>query len=92
MLRDILYSTFAQAMLAPRKEERALLPGHKARPADILLPGWMGGKDTAMDITVVNPLDGLHHPVHNDYIGSLASGPFKILAKAVATTVTLSCL
>ena len=24
--------------------------------ADILLPIWSGGKDTAMDITVVNPL------------------------------------
>ena len=38
------------------REDRALLPGTDARPADILLPGWFGGKDTALDITVVNPL------------------------------------
>ena len=43
-------------ILGPTREDRALLPGTEARPADILLPGWSGGKDTALDITVVNPL------------------------------------
>ena len=44
------------AALAPVREDRALLPGTEARPADILLPHWTGGRDTALDITVINPL------------------------------------
>ena len=55
-LRDVLFSTCQQAALAPVREDRALLPGTEARPADILLPHWTGGRDTALDITVVNPL------------------------------------
>ena len=26
-----------------------------SRPADVLVPHWIGGKDAALDITVVNP-------------------------------------
>ena len=46
----------ASSNLAPRKEENALLPGTSARPADILIPHWTGGRDTALDVTVVSPL------------------------------------
>ena len=35
-LRDVLFSTCQQAALAPVREDRALLPGTEARPADIL--------------------------------------------------------
>ena len=38
------------------KEGRFLLPGTDRRPADVLVPHWAGGKDAAMDITVVTPL------------------------------------
>ena len=55
-LRDTLYHTCASAALAPTKEGRALLPGTNARPADVFLPHWSNGKDTAWDVTVVNPL------------------------------------
>ena len=55
-LRDTLYHTCASAALAPTKEGRALLPGTNARPADVFLPHWSSGKDTAWDVTVVNPL------------------------------------
>ena len=48
--------TCASAALAPTKEGRALLPGTNARPADVFLPHWSSGKDTAWDVTVVNPL------------------------------------
>jgi hypothetical protein len=51
-----LYQTCTQACLAPTREDRALLPGTDARPADVLIPHWSGGKDTALDVTVVNPL------------------------------------
>ena len=37
-------------------EERALIPGSEARPADDLIPKWSEGRDTALDITVVNYL------------------------------------
>ena len=33
-----------------------MLPGQGGKPADILVPHWTGGKDTAYDVTVINPL------------------------------------
>ena len=44
------------AALAPSREDRALLPGTDARPADVMIPHWTGGRDTALDVTVINPL------------------------------------
>ena len=38
------------------KEGRYLLPGNNRRPADVYIAGWEAGKDAALDITVVNPL------------------------------------
>ena len=55
-MRDALYNTCEQACLGPSREDRALIPGSNAKPADVLIPSWTGGKDTALDITVVNPL------------------------------------
>ena len=55
-LRDALHDTAAAAGLGPQKEGRALLPGNDRRPADILLPVWAGGRDAALDVTVVHPL------------------------------------
>ena len=34
---------------------RFLVPGRDSRQADVLLPQWSGGRDAALDITVVNP-------------------------------------
>ena len=53
-LRNALYHTCSQACLAPTREERALIPGTDARPADLLLPSWTAGRDTALDVTVVS--------------------------------------
>ena len=44
------------AGLGPTKEGRFLLPGADRRPADVLVPHWAGGRDAALDVTVVNPL------------------------------------
>ena len=55
-LRDALHDTAAAAGLAPQKEGRALLPGNDRRPADIFLPHWAGGRDAALDVTVIHPL------------------------------------
>ena len=49
--------------------------GTEEKPADILLPGWSGGKDTALDITVVNPLQ-------TAYINQSAAVPGHALRKA----------
>ena len=38
------------------KEGRALLPGDGGRPADVFIPHWDRGKDTALGVTVINPL------------------------------------
>ena len=55
-LRDAIFATAAGALLAPLEEERALLPGSNNRPADVLIPHWTGGRDTGLDVAVVNPL------------------------------------
>ena len=55
-LRDALYHTAVSASLGPTREDRALLPGVEARPADIYIPLWAaGGRDAALDVTVVSP-------------------------------------
>ena len=51
-LRDAIFLTASNAGLSPVKEGRFLLPGADRRPADVLLPHWTGGQDTALDITV----------------------------------------
>ena len=55
-LRDALFHTAVSAALGPTREDRALIPGSDARPADVLIPNRTGGRDTALDVTVVNPL------------------------------------
>ena len=45
-LRDHFYQVAASCNLAPRH----------ARPADVLIPHWTEGRDTALDVTVVSPL------------------------------------
>ena len=55
-LRDALYSTAVSALLGPSREGRFLLPGDDRRPADVLVPHWTGGQDTAWDVTVIHPL------------------------------------
>ena len=55
-LRDLLHQTAVSAALAPTKEGRFLLPDTERRPADIFIPHWTAGRDTALDVTVVNPL------------------------------------
>ena len=55
-LRDALHDVAASAALGPVKEGRFLLPGSDRRPADVFIPGWAAGRDAALDVTVVNPL------------------------------------
>ena len=55
-LRDAIFTQAAEAMLAPKKEERNLLNDTDARPADVLIPCWIDSKDAALDVTVTNPL------------------------------------
>ena len=55
-LRDALFTTAVSAQLSPYKEDRALLPGGNARPADVLVPHFAGGRHLAIDITVVSSL------------------------------------
>ena len=55
-LRDTLHSTAVKAALGPTKEGQYLLPGEGGKPADIFIPRHVGGKDAALDVTVINPL------------------------------------
>ena len=56
LILDVLFEAAAGAALAPAREGRHLLPGTQARPADVLIPRWVYGKDAAVDITVTSPL------------------------------------
>ena len=55
-LRDALHATAVAAGIGATKESKHLLQGSSRKPADVLLPFWTGGKDTAWDVTVVHPL------------------------------------
>ena len=55
-LRDAVFDTAVAAGLGPVKEGTFLLPGCDRRPADVLLPNWAQGRDAALDVTVVTPL------------------------------------
>ena len=55
-LRDSLHATAVAAGIGATKESKHLLPGSSRKPADVFLPFWTGGKDTAWDVTVVHPL------------------------------------
>ena len=55
-LRDAIFDIAVAAALGPTKEGRFLLPGADRRPADVFIPTWAGGRDAALDVTVINPL------------------------------------
>ena len=69
-LRDALFDTAVSAGLAPVKEGRFLIPGADRRPADVLLPSWAGGRDAALDVTVVNSLQDSGGSSRNSWICS----------------------
>ena len=55
----ICHQTAVSAALGPTREGRFLLPGSNRKPADVLIPHWTSGKDTAYDVTVINSLQTL---------------------------------
>ena len=55
-LRDAVFQAAQQSVLSPRREEPFLMPSGMERPADIYIPNWTAGKDTAIDVTVISPL------------------------------------
>ena len=54
-LQDNHRATAVASGLGPVREVRFLIPLEDSRPADVLLPHWVGGKDAALDVTVINP-------------------------------------
>ena len=56
LLRDHIFQVASQAALAPANKERALILGRNYCPADVYLPNWFDGKETAFDIMVVSPM------------------------------------
>ena len=57
------------------------MPGTEARSADIYLPSWSGGLDTALDVTVVNPLQ-------QTFLNQSAANPGHALHKAYERKMT----
>ena len=47
---------------APLTKENRETQGAALRPADLLFRAWQGGKDTAVDVTVVHPLQAREIP------------------------------
>ena len=55
-VRDVFADVTRSANLSPRVEEGGIIPGTQQRPGDVTLPGFPVGRDTLIDVTVVNPL------------------------------------
>ena len=55
-LRDTIYKAATSACLAPSQEIRGLVSGSEAGPANVFIPSWDKGIDTALDVTVISPL------------------------------------
>ena len=55
-LRDIIWKAAVSAALGPTRNEKVLIPGSAKQPGDILIPYWTAGQATALDVTVINPL------------------------------------
>ena len=51
-----MLGTALKANLGPAREYRGLIPGSAARPADIFLRNWLRGRDAALDVTVISPM------------------------------------
>ena len=49
--RDAVFQAAQQSVLSPRREEPFLMPSGMERPADIYIPNWTAGKDTAIDVS-----------------------------------------
>ena len=62
-LRNAIFMAAQSAQLGPRKEEQALIPSRNSKPADVFIPHWTGGRNTAYDVTVVHPLTGPRLPL-----------------------------
>ena len=58
-IRDVLFNAAQTAALGPRKEVLGVVPNSNARPADILLPNWCRGRQAALDVAVISPLQQL---------------------------------
>ena len=54
-LHDVIFTTAQSTALAPQKEMPSPIPGSSARPADVFLPQWSGGRPVTLDITVISP-------------------------------------
>ena len=74
-LRDHIHSMAAAAVLNPIKEGQHLLPGDSRRPADVLIPNWAQGRDAAMDITII-------HPLQRETVAGAATSPGHALSHA----------
>ena len=55
-LCNVLFRTAQKANLGPAREFRGLIPGSAARPADVFLKNWDRGRDAALDLTVISPM------------------------------------
>ena len=55
-VRDIVVDSARSACLSPVVEQQGLIDGTRMWPGDITLPGFPQGRDTLIDVTVVNPL------------------------------------
>ena len=45
-----------QLLWPPQKEAPAIVAGTSSHPADVLLPTWSRGQPSALDVTVISPL------------------------------------
>ena len=56
MLRDMVLQAAQQSVLSPRREKPFLIAGGLERSAEVSIPSWYPGYDTALDITLTSLL------------------------------------
>ena len=56
IVRDCLYELCSEAAWAPVVEKSGLLTNGSMRPGDVFIPSYQQGKGTAIDVTIVHPL------------------------------------
>ena len=56
MVRDIIADVARSANLAGRVEVPRMIEGTQERPGDVVIQGFRMGRDSVLDVTVVNPL------------------------------------
>ena len=82
VLRDLLVNLCSEASFSLEPvvvEKKWLIAGSKARPADLFIPAWIGGKGLAIDVTVTSPLQSSYSSSYKPGLAAANAADKKVL-------------